>query len=273
MLGHFPRARIVVAPHLEAAIPAPLRHPAWPSRGRNLKIAVLGSLNAIKGADLLEAAAQDAVARGLPLEFHLIGYAYRSLSAAGGRLAVHGKYREHELPDLLKLLAPHVVWFPARWPETYSYTLSAAFREGLPVAATNLGALRDRLADRALSWMLPWNAEARQWCDFFVELRSGPAAVERFRAPCDKVDMGMFSYQRDYLQVQPAAATSTGIGPGFDAYRSPFRARLPVIVQYLKGYAQDVMRAAYRLPGVRSLAVRAVPEHRMQMLRRWLDRY
>jgi hypothetical protein len=188
-------------------------------------------------------------------------------------LAVHGKYREHDLPGLLESLAPHVVWFPARWPETYSYTLSAAFRRGLPVAATNLGAIADRLAGRDLSWTLPWDASGRQWCDFFVALRSGPAAVERYRAPGAKVEAGAFSYERDYLQEQPRATALVDAAAGFDAYRSPLRAQPAVVFQYVKGYAQDVMRAAYRLPGVRSVAVRMFPEHRMQRLRRWLDRY
>jgi hypothetical protein len=37
-----------------------------------------------------------------------------------------GQYAESELPALLAKVRPHVVWFPAQWPETYSYTLTAA---------------------------------------------------------------------------------------------------------------------------------------------------
>ena len=37
--------------------------------------------------------------------------------------------------------------FPAQWPETYSYTLTAAINAGLPIVATRIGAFTERLAD------------------------------------------------------------------------------------------------------------------------------
>ena len=52
------------------------------------------------------------------------------------RIAMTGEYAEADLPALLAKVKPHVVWFPAQWPETYSYTLSAAIDAGLPIVAT-----------------------------------------------------------------------------------------------------------------------------------------
>ena len=273
MRRHFPAASIILAPHpepMDVTNPPP---PAWTYRNGNLQVVILGALNAIKGADLLEECAIDAAHRALPLEFHLVGYAYRNLSRAKGLLTVHGKYRDNDLRRLLEDLSPHIVWFPAQCPETYSYTLSAALREGLPVAATNLGAIHDRLAGRALSWALPWESNAREWNDFFLRLRSGPQLCERQLIPAARGQSKQFSYSKDYLLEQSIRITSFDARPDFSAYRSPLRASTNVLAQYVKGYARHWLSAAYRFPGIRRIAVSVFPEHRLQVLRRWLDKF
>src|SRR2546427_7883740 len=47
-------------------------------------------------------------------------------------------------------LQPDLAWFPAQWPETYSYTLSACLAAGLPIVAPEIGAFpeRDRKSTR-----------------------------------------------------------------------------------------------------------------------------
>ena len=46
---------------------------------------------------------------------------------------------------MLRGLEPDVVWLPASWPETYSFTLSIALEARLPVVAFDLGAIARRL--------------------------------------------------------------------------------------------------------------------------------
>lgn len=273
MHRHFPIANLVLAPHPEPASLASAQSPAWTYRNGILRVVVLGALNAIKGADLLEECARDAASRNLPVEFHLLGYAYRHLSSPANRLTVHGKYRDADLPLLLKNLAPHLAWFPAQWPETYSYTLSAVMCEHLPVASTNLGAIPERLAGRDRSWALRWESGAVAWNDFFVRLRSDPSLCSGQLIAATAQAAKVFSYADDYLAVDAGPARLPNIGGQFDSYRSPYRAAPSVLAQYAKGYAREMMTRAYRLPGVRRIAVAAFPEHRMQALRRWLDRF
>lgn len=270
---HFPNAPIVSAPHLEPPGTKVSSHPVWRHQAGPLKIAVVGALSAIKGADLLEACAIDAARRDLALEFHLVGYPYRKLTHAGNRLAVHGKYRDDDLHRLLENLAPHIAWFPARWPETYSYTLSAVLREALPVAVTNFGAIYDRLTGRALSWALPWQTSAQDWNDFFMKLRSDPPSCEGQLIPAAGSPAERFSYQKDYLLEQSTSANDSDIKTGFDDYRSPLRASPGVLVKYIKGYARLGLSALYRFPGIRRVAVCVFPEYRLQLLRRWLDKF
>ncbi len=166
---HFPQAHIVTARHPEpASPPAPLARPL-PEAGRPLVIAVLGAMSRHKGADTLEACARDAKKRGLPLSFELIGHAYRRLSVRPrSTLTVHGRYREQELQGLLRAVSPHLVWFPARVPETYSYTLSETLRSALPVVVPNLGAFPERIADRPESFIVPWDMRPEDINDWFA---------------------------------------------------------------------------------------------------------
>ncbi len=169
-----PRARVLAVPHTDVqaaqALPAPTI-PTTRAANAPLKVVVLGALSAIKGADVLEAVALEAARQGAPVEFHLLGYAYRTLQTQPrARLSVHGAYDDDDLPGLLQWLQPDVVWFPAQWPETYSYTLSASLQQGLPVVAADLGAFSERLANRPWSWVQPWDQTARDWLAFFTEV-------------------------------------------------------------------------------------------------------
>ncbi|MFZ4791445.1 MAG: glycosyltransferase [Candidatus Competibacteraceae bacterium] len=206
---YFPAAHILPAPHPDLddhACPAPQPTPLLDDEP--LRIVVLGALSPIKGADVLEQCALNARLRGLPLTFELIGYAYRHLrTAPGSALKVHGAYDNADLPAFLSKAQPHLVWFPALWPETYSYTLSTCLHLGLPVVVPDLGAFPERLAGRAWSWICPWRQPARDWNDFFVRIREqhfAPGCSPP--APDGETGPPGFDYRRDYLP--PAILTT-----------------------------------------------------------------
>ena len=106
------------------------------------------------------------------LSIHVIGYAEQELpEPLAERIAMTGEYAEAELPALLAKVKPHVVWFPAQWPETYSYTLSAAIDAGLPIVATRIGAFPERLEGRPLTWLVDPEASTEEWLAVFAEVR------------------------------------------------------------------------------------------------------
>jgi GT2 family glycosyltransferase/2-polyprenyl-3-methyl-5-hydroxy-6-metoxy-1,4-benzoquinol methylase len=158
LLRTWPTLDIRVAPHDQ--LPVPVHYPdAAPRRWHTdspLRVLVLGQLSPAKGLYALAAAATDAAQRGLPLEFHLLGTPLGTVPAlAEAPLIVHGRYTEPDLPGLFRNIAPHLAWFPAHWPETWSYTLTACLLAALPVAAPRLGAFTERLATRPWSLLLP----------------------------------------------------------------------------------------------------------------------
>lgn len=204
-------ADVRVAPHTDIApgevLPVPQPRPL--AAAAPLKVVVLGALSTIKGADVLEDVAVLAARQKAPVEFHLLGYGYRHLlKQPRAALTVHGEYADADLPGLLAWLQPDLVWFPAQWPETYSYTLSACLKAGLPIVAPDLGAFAERLGGRRWSWVRPWNSTPAQWLEFFRELRekhfiTGQAPAPQWTATVAAslpVVLKDWSYDSDYLR-------------------------------------------------------------------------
>jgi GT2 family glycosyltransferase/glycosyltransferase involved in cell wall biosynthesis len=193
--------RAIVVPHeAVAATPWPLS-PASLGKGRPLRVAVIGVLANQKGA--LAVLTVASVAKRSELSIHLIGYAEKELPAPlAARIAMTGEYQEVELPARLAELKPHVVWFPAQWPETYSYTLTAAIDAGLPIVATRIGAFPERLQGRPLTWLVDPEASTEEWLGVFAKVRS---ALSRHRKlPASKPRQPVADYYAEHYIRAPA---------------------------------------------------------------------
>jgi len=204
---YFPAANARLAPHLDIETTPETPAPKPIGGRRPLRIVVIGALSQIKGADLLDATAVVAAQRRSRLEFHLLGYGYKPLRAAPeSTLIVHGEYADADLAQRLAAIAPDVAWFPALWPETYSYTLSAAMQARLPVVASELGAFPERLSGRPWTWICPWYWMSQEWVQFFEGLlvRHFDAALAPECAPLRTTAASGFDYAQDYLRdVRP----------------------------------------------------------------------
>ncbi len=111
-----------------------------------IRIALIGGIGAHKGYDTLLACAKDAARRQLPLEFTVVGHTEDDAGLmATGKVFVTGRYEEEEIEALLRRERPHLAWFASVVPETWCYALSHAIRAGLPILASDLGALGERL--------------------------------------------------------------------------------------------------------------------------------
>lgn len=125
-----------------------------------LKVLCLGMLGIEKGAYTLVQTAVLAAEQQLDIEFILLGACHVTLPKS---VRCMGLYQDADLLNLIADIEPHLLWLPAQCPETWSYTLSAGLRAGLPVIASDLGALPERLAGRPLTQLLAHTASAQQW--------------------------------------------------------------------------------------------------------------
>jgi GT2 family glycosyltransferase len=191
----------VIAWHPDSLELANAPAPVWRfPTNRPLRVLVLGAMSKEKGADILESVSASIVGNGI--EFHLLGYAYRRL---GGGVICHGPYDNGEVRSLVRGIEPDVVWFPATWPETYSYTLSIALLEGLSVVVPDLGAFAERVQGRPSSAMVDWRFTVEDWCAFWqsvLEKHALPEASVSTHEARLKQNAGF--YEGAYLSGIPA---------------------------------------------------------------------
>ena len=152
---YFPDLTIAVLPHPEGK-PHETRHIA--------RVVVLGNLSPAKGLHVVAACAEDARARDLPLTFRVLGSTTEPVPQfPAAPLSIVGQYDDAELAQLVEAERPDVILFAAQVPETYAYTLTVAIESGLPIFASALGALPERLAGHPRATTVPWNAPAAEW--------------------------------------------------------------------------------------------------------------
>ena len=213
-----PDASVRCAPHTDIVpnTALPVAAPSPRTMSSPLKVLVIGAMSTIKGADVLENLAVAAAQTHAPIDLHLVGFAYRDLKKRPrANLTVHGAYEDDDLPRMLQWLQPDVVWFPALWPETYSYTLSACLQAGLPVVAPNIGAFPERLHQRPWSWVMPWNTTTTEWLAFFNTLHRDhftpgiPPTLSTIITPQASTPAAGWSYDTDYLCLNSSHASYT----------------------------------------------------------------
>jgi glycosyltransferase involved in cell wall biosynthesis len=117
-----------------------------------LRLVTLGALNVSKGLRVVQALADAAEPARAPLQLSVLGPASEPLPQS---VAVSGTFLSEDLGRLLAETAPHAVLLPAIWPETWSFVLTAALKQGLPVIAFDIGAPAARLRRLGRGHVLP----------------------------------------------------------------------------------------------------------------------
>lgn len=151
---HFPEAHYTVIPHPEE-VQAPAPHAQQRQAGRPLRIAVPGAIGAQKGFWLLIECARDTRARGLPLEFCVVGYTVNRKEALAAGIEVTGAYDPEDADAALSRSGANVAMLPSLSPETFSFVLSSAFRIQMFPVVFDLGAMAERILDAGWGEILP----------------------------------------------------------------------------------------------------------------------
>ena len=205
MKRYFPSVDVTLLPHPEHAVPAP----------QVVKVALLGALSKAKGLSVALSVAAHADAAHSPLLIRLIGHAAEPLPRM---LTATGSYETDDLPTLIASERPDVLWLPSQVPETFSFTLSAALASGLPIVASNMGALADRLHDVAHATLLAADAPTAEWHDALLNAAKQPLpAVSRtnatHQAVASNTDTTADAYVRRYLKDKSKPVTAGSATP------------------------------------------------------------
>ena len=155
-----PSLPVLVRPHPEDT-PAIDYRPVSKSDSAPLHVAIIGAIGYHKGSGVIAGCAEDAVLRGLPIKFTIFGYTDQPELAKLPNVIVTGQYTERNLFEMIARAECHLAFFPAVWPETYSYTLSQCLAAGLYPVAFDIGAIAERI--RSVEWghIIPFDLVSR----------------------------------------------------------------------------------------------------------------
>jgi GT2 family glycosyltransferase/glycosyltransferase involved in cell wall biosynthesis len=121
-----------------------------PEPGGPIRILIVANLEVHKGAGYIRAL-RAADERGR-LEFHVLGAADERFADLG---VLHGPFAAGELPSRAAAIAPAFIGCLSIVPETYCHTLTEAWAMGVPVIATDIGALGERLRAHGGGTLVP----------------------------------------------------------------------------------------------------------------------
>jgi GT2 family glycosyltransferase len=152
---HFPAIEVRAVPYDDDKELAAAPIPGRAGRG-TARICVVGAIGVEKGYEILLACARDAAERGLKLEFVVVGHTIDDARLLDtGRVFVTGEFQPAEAVPMIQAQDAALAWLPSVWPETWCFTLSEAWRAGLPVVAFDLGAQAERIRRTGRGVLLP----------------------------------------------------------------------------------------------------------------------
>jgi glycosyltransferase involved in cell wall biosynthesis len=197
---YFPEAAIQTRPHEE--IFSSIETLAGERKnGEALKVVVLGAIAPHKGASIIFDCAQDALNRNLNIHFTVIGYTSEDWKRKPlSNMTITGGYTDEQLTQWIKNGKFHLSFFPAVWPETYSYTLSLAMRFGLHPVAFDLGAIGRRIIAAGFGSVLPY-ADFR----FPSKINDALLAIKPAQPPADLMQKNFVryaSYTKEYYELK-----------------------------------------------------------------------
>lgn len=174
-------------------------------------VGVLGMLDEKKGRESLLSVCRYCLEHKKNYRFVLFGELLPPIRELPVNLQVTGRYKEKAIVDMIRDNVIDFFWFPARWPETYSYTLSIPIRCGIPVIGTNLGAIGERIKKHGWGIVYPHHLSVpdvvkqmdaldvvaiRKYGDFTIHNDKVPAAEDLYG-----IQTGEIQYQCRLVDV------------------------------------------------------------------------
>ena len=94
-----------------------------------------------------------------------------------------------DLPELLKEHEIDVIGILSIWPETYSYTLTEALLNGIPVIVTDIGALGRRTKELECGWLVSPEHVKDDFVKIIKDLLKDRTQLERYKEKIDSLQL------------------------------------------------------------------------------------
>lgn len=138
-----------------------------------IKILFPGHISKHKGSLLIRKLKE--IDKDNKLEFHFMGTTYPSLKQYGKN---HGRYSREDFGKFVNNIKPSFMGIFSIIPETYSHTLTESWNSGVPVIATNLGALSERINKTGGGWLVDYKSPQKVY-DKIMKIANNPKEYEK----------------------------------------------------------------------------------------------
>ena len=98
-------------------------------------------------------------------------------------------YKKDELPQLLEDNEIDVVCILPIWPETFSYTVSEAWLNGIPIVATDIGAVGERIRRTGGGWLVAPDAQPDEIIQLLHHIMDHPEEYQEKKEIVESMDM------------------------------------------------------------------------------------
>jgi len=132
-------------------------HPPPLHPGELMRVLYLGRLARHKGVHTVVRVGELLRERRLRIRIDCLGGGDGDLAPetlVNPNLRLLGAHAWGDLHALICRIRPHLAWLPFTAPETHSFSLSDVMLQGLPVLATGIGAIPERVEGRPLTWLV-----------------------------------------------------------------------------------------------------------------------
>jgi GT2 family glycosyltransferase/glycosyltransferase involved in cell wall biosynthesis len=140
------------------------------------RVVCLGNLDRVKGTELITRVMQLDAEHGGRFAFHFLGRKEPGFNPEAWGGICHGAYDRESLGPQLARIGPSFSMIASVW-ETYCYTLTESWSFGLPVFASNVGALGERIRRHGGGWLLD-AGDPRRWYDGMRRVLDSPEVYE-----------------------------------------------------------------------------------------------
>ncbi|RBQ22790.1 Glycosyltransferase AglI [Candidatus Methanobinarius endosymbioticus] len=131
---------------------------SYPSKDKPIKILFIGNLTYQKGYEVIKSLKKQD--KDSKLEFNFLGKIPKELKIRG---IYHGTYNRDDLHDHLRRIKPSFIGIFSIWPETYCHTLSEAWSAKIPVLASKIGVLEERIFKNDGGWFIDYKNPAKSY--------------------------------------------------------------------------------------------------------------
>jgi glycosyltransferase involved in cell wall biosynthesis len=115
------------------------------------------------------------------VKFSIIGNIFDPLLIPSYKnLDVLGGYSRLDVVDIIRSAGVDLTLLLSNWPETFSYTLSESIAAGVPVIATDAGALRERVSKNNVGFLVPVESPVKRITEIIEDIKTKPEVVAFF---------------------------------------------------------------------------------------------